>query len=102
MAGSEGKDSATLAVGHIEGERLVVDLVREVRPPFNAETAVMQFAAVLKAYGIRKVVVTPMQKGGPRRASRDISSSTARTEFRTSPTYTCTASRCSPRTGSRW
>jgi hypothetical protein len=65
MAGGEGRDSATLAIGHIEGERLVVDLVDEVRPPFNSEMAVARFAEHLKRYGIRRISGDLYAKGWP-------------------------------------
>src|SRR5207302_1297685 len=49
------QDSMTLAVAHAEGERAVLDLVREVRPPFSPDTVVTEFAAVLKSYGLVEV-----------------------------------------------
>jgi hypothetical protein len=49
-------DSMTLAVAHREGTRAVLDVVREVRPPFSPESVVSEFASVLKTYRIRSVV----------------------------------------------
>jgi hypothetical protein len=50
-------DSMTLAIAHSDRseDRLVLDCVREVRPPFGPEAVVDQFAATLKSYGIRRV-----------------------------------------------
>lgn len=48
-------DSMTLAIAHREGDRAVLDAVREIRPPFSPEATVLEMAALLKAYGIRKV-----------------------------------------------
>jgi hypothetical protein len=48
-------DSMTLAVAHRERERLVLDALREVKPPFSPEQVVSDFAATLKIYGISKV-----------------------------------------------
>lgn len=52
-------DSMTMGIGHLEqrGEAsiAVLDLIREVRAPFDPEATVMQFAAVLKTYGISTV-----------------------------------------------
>jgi hypothetical protein len=48
-------DSMTLAIAHAEGETAVLDLVREIRPPFSPEAVVIEFAAVLKNYGIGAV-----------------------------------------------
>jgi hypothetical protein len=48
-------DSYTLAVSHREGERVVLDCVRERRPPFNPDDATAEFVAVLRSYRIREV-----------------------------------------------
>lgn len=45
-------DSFTLGIGHREGEIAVLDLLREVRPPFSPDDVVAQFSAVLKSYRI--------------------------------------------------
>lgn len=45
-------DSMTLAIGHSEGEKAVLDLVREKRAPFNPEVVVEEFAKTLKSYNI--------------------------------------------------
>jgi hypothetical protein len=54
-------DAMTLAIAHMEldaaGEpRAVLDLTREVRPPFNPDEVCAEFAKVLKAYGIVRVI----------------------------------------------
>ena len=48
-------DSFTLAVSHRDGERIVVDATREVRPPFSPEAVIDDFAVLLKTYRISKV-----------------------------------------------
>jgi hypothetical protein len=48
-------DSMTLAIAHRDGERLIVDLVRERRPPFSPDDVVLEFAAALKSYGISSI-----------------------------------------------
>lgn len=50
------QDSFTLAIAHSEKGSAVLDLVREVRPPFSPEGVVSEFVATLKAY--RVAVVT--------------------------------------------
>jgi hypothetical protein len=48
---SSGKgDSAVLAIAHFERDRAVLDLLREIAPPFNPASALREFAGVLKAY----------------------------------------------------
>jgi hypothetical protein len=55
--GSE--DAMTLAIAHGStrpDERVIVDAVREVRPPFSPSAVVDDFAALLQRYRISKVV----------------------------------------------
>jgi hypothetical protein len=50
-------DSMTLAIGHCESTGVaVLDCVREVRPPFSPDAVVEEFAALLKSYGISRVM----------------------------------------------
>jgi hypothetical protein len=55
-------DSMTLAIVHTEkkgdrkdGARVILDAVREVRPPFSPDAVVEEFEGVLRSYGIRQV-----------------------------------------------
>jgi hypothetical protein len=48
-------DSFTLAIGHRQDTTVVIDAVREVRPPFSPESVVVEFAELLKRYGISAV-----------------------------------------------
>jgi hypothetical protein len=48
-------DSFTLAIAHTEGDRAVVDAIRERKPPFSPDAVVKEFSDVLKSYGIRQV-----------------------------------------------
>lgn len=45
----------TLAVAHREGEKVVLDCVRERRPPFSPDEVVEEFATVLRSYGVATV-----------------------------------------------
>jgi hypothetical protein len=46
----------TLAIAHRDKEgTAILDLLREVRPPFSPDTVVKDFATVLKSYGISDV-----------------------------------------------
>ena len=50
-------DSFTLAIGHCETSgAAVVDALREVKPPFSPDGVVEEFAALLKLYGISRVM----------------------------------------------
>ena len=49
-------DSFTLAIGHRQDTIAVIDAIREVRPPFSPEAVVAEFAALLKAYRVSRVV----------------------------------------------
>jgi hypothetical protein len=50
-------DSMTLAIGHLEGDRVVLDFPREKQPPFDPEDAVQEFATSLRLYGLREVQI---------------------------------------------
>lgn len=50
------RDSMTLAIAHKDGERAVLDLLRERRPPFSPDDVVAEFAGVLRAYRLSTVV----------------------------------------------
>jgi hypothetical protein len=49
-------DSFTLAIAHSENNRGILDLIREVRPPFSPEAITAEFASLLKSYGIHEIV----------------------------------------------
>jgi hypothetical protein len=49
-------DSFTLAIAHAEEERVVLDLVRERRPPFSPEAVVQEFSELVRSYGEGEVV----------------------------------------------
>lgn len=48
-------DAFTLAIGHEEGGRVMLDLLRGVKPPFNPSVVVADFAALLKLYRLSTV-----------------------------------------------
>jgi hypothetical protein len=48
-------DSMTLAIGHKEGDVVVIDALRERKPPFSPDAVVDEFAALLKSYRVMKV-----------------------------------------------
>jgi hypothetical protein len=57
--GSSTGDSAVLAIAHADRRDrrviAVLDVVREVRPPFSPEQVCADFAATLQSYGIREI-----------------------------------------------
>src|SRR5262249_46876364 len=56
-AGGSGGDAFALAIGHREGQRVVIDCVRERRPPFAPSQVIDdEFIPLLKSYRIGKVV----------------------------------------------
>ena len=48
----------TLAIAHRArpDDRIIIDAVREMRPPFSPTVVVDEFAELLKAYGVTKVI----------------------------------------------
>ena len=49
------KDSFALALAHRDGDGIVVDCIREARPPFLPEQVISEFATLLKSYGCMKI-----------------------------------------------
>lgn len=54
-SGGSGQDSFTLCVCHQQREQRVVDLIREVRPPFSPEQTISELCKDLKRYHINHV-----------------------------------------------
>jgi hypothetical protein len=48
-------DSFTLAIAHKQGEQVVIDAVRETRPPFSPEGVINDFALLMRQYHINRV-----------------------------------------------
>jgi hypothetical protein len=48
-------DSMTLAIAHREGDNAILDLIREVKPPFSREQVVREFSDLLKLYKLNRV-----------------------------------------------
>jgi hypothetical protein len=63
-------DSFTLCIAHRNADSLFVDAIREVRPPFSPEQVVLEFAAVCKRYGVRRVQGDRYAGEWPREAFR--------------------------------
>jgi hypothetical protein len=49
-------DSFTMAISHREGERIFIDAIREIQPPFSPEAVINEFAALCRSYRVRKIV----------------------------------------------
>jgi hypothetical protein len=49
-----GQDAFTLAIAHVEGERVVLDYCRARRPPFKPENVCAEYAVALGRYGLRE------------------------------------------------
>jgi hypothetical protein len=60
VAGGSGKDSMTLAIAHKDGvdesATVVLDAIREVRPPFSPEAIVQEFCDLVRSYRVSRVV----------------------------------------------
>lgn len=49
-------DSMTMGIAHVEGDISVLDLIREVPPPFNPSTVVEEFCGLMKAYKLNRCI----------------------------------------------
>jgi len=56
VATGSGADSYVVAVTHREGETVLLDGIREWRPPFSPEAVTAEAVAFLKSYGICEVL----------------------------------------------
>jgi hypothetical protein len=54
-AGGTGKDSFALAIAHRDGDRAVLDVLRERKPRFVPKDVVAEFADVLRRYRVTKI-----------------------------------------------
>lgn len=50
-----GQDSMTMAIAHMEGDHVILDCVRERKPPFSPDDVSKEFADTIKSYGIASV-----------------------------------------------
>src|SRR5581483_6486506 len=64
------RDAFTAAIGHRDGERVVVDAVRAWKPPFNPSGVVEEIAALLKSYRLSGVTGDRYAGEWPREAFR--------------------------------
>jgi hypothetical protein len=64
-------DSMTLAVGHREGDVVVLDALRERKPAFSPEDVVSEFAELLKSYRITKITGDRYAGDWPRERFRE-------------------------------
>jgi hypothetical protein len=55
----------TLAVGHKDGDVVVVDCVREAKPPFSPEHTCSEFATLLRKYRVTQVIGDKYAGGFP-------------------------------------
>jgi hypothetical protein len=97
---SGGRANAmTLAVGHREDDVVVVDALRERRPPFSPEDVVAEFATLLKTYHISRSRATATPASGRPSAFASTASVTSPRKNQ-SPTSTATCCPPSTRAGS--
>lgn len=59
--GSGGGDSFAMAIAHAEGENVVLDAIRERKPPFSPASVVGEFVPLLKDYGVSKVEASTLR-----------------------------------------
>ena len=49
-------DSMTMAIGHRQGDAVIIDALRERKPPFSPDAVADEFSTLLKSYRITRVV----------------------------------------------
>jgi hypothetical protein len=53
---AKGGDSMTMAIGHADGDAVVLDLVREVAPPFQTDQVTADFSEIMLNYGVTTAI----------------------------------------------
>ena len=94
-AGGSGGDAFALAISHREGQSVVVDLVRERRPPFMPSQVIDELVLLLKSYRIGKVVGDKWAGGFPPEAFQQGRHSLRAEQAGRRATYIVTRCRCS-------
>jgi hypothetical protein len=64
-SGGGGGDSFTLAISHRDDDSVVIDTVRERRPPFSPGDVITEFSRLLKSYRVSKVTGDRFAGGFP-------------------------------------
>ena len=66
-AGGSGQDSMTLCIGHVDHTKqtVVIDCIRERRPPFSPEQVTGEFGELLRSYNVVKVLGDKYAGGYP-------------------------------------
>jgi hypothetical protein len=64
-------DSMTLCIGHKDGDIVVIDAIRERKPPFSPESVVIEFADLLKSYRITRIIGDRFAGEWPRERFRE-------------------------------
>ena len=64
-------DAMTLAIGHRQDDVVMIDAVRERRPPFSPDDVVAEFSALMKSYRVSKVSGDRYAGEWPRERFRD-------------------------------
>lgn len=55
VAGGGGKDSYSLAIGHLENKKVIIDVSRSRTPKFNPDEVTSQYCELVKKYKINQV-----------------------------------------------
>ena len=80
-------DAYTLAIGHLDGERCVCDVIRGVRPPFDPAQVTAEFAKLARDYGVTTLTGDNYSAGWVQGAWRDCKIEYQRSEIAKSQLY---------------
>ena len=70
VASGSGKDAFAMAISHKAQDNIIIDCIREKRPPFKPSEVIAEFAPLLKQYRIGKIVGDRYAGGFPPEASQ--------------------------------
>jgi hypothetical protein len=78
-------DSYTLGIAHSEGDKIVLDLLREARPPMSPEGVTADYADDLRRHNVYKVIADRWGAGWVEEASRSRVSAAINPRIRNRP-----------------
>jgi hypothetical protein len=89
FAGGSGQDSLALSICHFDEKenKVIVDLVREWKPPFSPSAAMKELAGIVHAYGVHTVIGDRWGGGFPREALHNCDLSFRPSDYTTSDCY---------------
>ena len=93
-AGGSGGDSFAAAISHREGDRIIVDCLRERRPPFSPSAVIEELVPLLRSYRMHPGLSVTAGPAVSRLSSSSNTTSSTKPASRSKATCMSTCCRC--------